>query len=366
MSAPQPSAASAAASDRDGPPAPRRARLGRPIPDEAGVVGVLVLLVLGVGLLQPDFLQTGNLLTTAHNSVYVGLMACGMVFALAMREVDLSVGGVYAMGVVVGALLIRDGMSTWLAVLVVLALSAFVGAVNGAVTTYLRLPSFIVTLATSMLLRGVGLALAEGKQITDLPQDDAFFRVLGGEEFLGAPNAVWVFGAAVVALTVLFTRTRFGARVRAIGSNPEAAEFGGLPVTRTRIAALALSGLMAGLAAVLALAFFIAGDPTIGQGYELTAIAAAIIGGTPLKGGSGSVIGAAAGTLILGVVTAALVFFEVPINWTTFATGGVILLAVGAAPLVRRVRDLRATRDPRAVRDPRPVDGDGRSPGRKP
>lgn len=247
------------------------------------------------------------------------------------------------MGVVVGALLIRDGWNPWAAALAVLALSAFVGALNGAVTTYLRLPSFIVTLATSMLLRGVGLALAEGRQITDLPQDHAFFTVLGGGGSLGVPNAVWVCALAVVALTVVFTRTRFGARVRAIGSNPEAAEFGGLPVTRTRIAALALSGLMAGIAAVLALAFFIAGDPTIGQGYELTAIAAAIIGGTPLKGGTGSVLGAAAGTLILGVVTAALVFFEVPINWTTFATGGVILVAVGAAPLLRRVRDLRSS-----------------------
>ncbi|MFD0534954.1 ABC transporter permease [Actinomadura luteofluorescens] len=319
------------------PPGPR------PIPDEAGVVGVLIVLVLGVGLLQPDFLRTGNLLTTAHNSVYVGLMACGMVFALAMREVDLSVGGMYAMGVVAGALLIRDGWNPWAAALAVLALTALVGALNGAVTTYLRLPSFIVTLATSMLLRGVGLALAEGKQITDLPQDHPFFAVLGGGESLGVPNAVWVFALAVVVLTVVFTRTRFGARVRAIGSNPEAAEFGGLPVTRTRVAALALSGLMAGVAAVLALAFFIAGDPTIGQGYELTAIAAAIIGGTPLKGGTGSVLGAAAGTLILGVVTAALVFFEVPINWTTFATGGVILVAVGAAPLLRRVRGLRSS-----------------------
>ncbi|MFC6885969.1 MULTISPECIES: ABC transporter permease [Actinomadura] len=344
-----PPSAPAPANDEDAAtaPRPRARRRRRPVPDEAGVVGVLVLLVAAVGLLQPDFLRTDNLLTTAHNSVYVGLMACGMVFALAMREVDLSVGGMYAMGVVVGALLIREGTPTWAAAVAVLALTALLGAVNGAVTTYLRLPSFIVTLATAMLLRGVGLALAEGKQITDLPPDDAFFRVLGGGELLGVPNAVWVFAAAVAALTVLFTRTRFGARVRAIGSNPEAAEFGGLPIARTRIAALALSGLMAGFAAVLALAFFIAGDPTIGQGYELTAIAAAIIGGTPLKGGLGSVLGAAAGCLILGVVTAALVFFEVPINWTTFATGGVILVAVGAAPLLRRVRELRGPRTAR-------------------
>jgi ribose/xylose/arabinose/galactoside ABC-type transport system permease subunit len=317
---------------------PWRRRLIR---DETGVIAVLVLLVAGVGLFHPEFLQTGNLLSTGHNAVYVGLMACGMVFAMAMREIDLSVGGMYAMCVVVGALLIRDGFGTWTAVLPVLLLSAFLGAVNGAVTTYLRLPSFIVTLATAMLFRGVGLALGEGRQITDLPQGDAFFTVLGGN-LAGVPTALWVFAAVVAALAVLFGRTRFGARVRAIGSNPEAAEFSGLPIAGTRIAALALSGLMAGVAAVLALAFFIAGDPTIGQGYELTAIAAAIIGGTPLKGGSGSVVGAAVGCLILSVVTAALVFFQIPINWTTFATGGVILLAVGAAPLIRRLRTWRS------------------------
>jgi ribose transport system permease protein len=308
--------------------------------DEIGVIAVLAALVVGVGLFHPEFMRTGNLLSITHNTVYVGLMACGIVFPLAMREVDLSVGGMYAMCMVVGAILIRDGLGTWVALIAVLALSAFLGAVNGAVTTYMRLPSFIVTLATAMLFRGAGLALADGKQITDLPQNDSFFTVLGGN-LAGAPTAVWIFVLVVVALTVLFTRTRFGARVRAIGSNHEAAEFSGLPVARTRIAALALSGAMAGLAAVFSLAFFMAGDPTVGNGYELTAIAGAIIGGTPLAGGRGSVVGAAVGCLILSAVASALAFFEVPINWTTFATGGVILIAVAADTLIRRLRTPR-------------------------
>jgi ribose/xylose/arabinose/galactoside ABC-type transport system permease subunit len=309
----------------------------RLVRDEFGVIAVLVVIVVGVGIFHPEFLRSGNLLSITHNTVYVGLMACGVVFPLAMREVDLSVGGLYAMGMVVGAVLIRDGSGTWAAVAAVLVLSAALGAVNGIVTTYMRLPSFIVTLATAMLFRGAGLALADGKQITDLPQNDAFFTVLGGD-IAGVPTAVWMFVLVVTALTVLFTRTRFGARVRAIGSNREAAEFSGLPVARTRIAALALSGLMAGVAAVFSLAFFMAGDPTVGQGYELTAIAAAIIGGTPLAGGRGSVVGAAVGCLILSVVASALAFFQVPINWTTFATGGVILFAVAADTLLRRLR----------------------------
>ncbi len=315
--------------------------------DELGVIAVLLVIVFGVGAAHPDFLRTGNLLDTAHNSVYVGLMACGMVFPLAMREVDLSVGGLYAMGIVTGALLIRDGLSPWLACLVILVMSALLGAVNGLVTTFMAIPSFIVTLATSMLYRGVGLAMANGKQIGNLPYDHPLFTKVGGD-IAGLPTAVWIFLIAIAGLTVLFTRSRFGARVRAIGSNPEAAEFTGLPIAITRVLALSLSGLMAGLSAVLALAFFAAGDPTVGQGYELTAIAAAIIGGTPLKGGRGSVVGAAVGTLILGVVASALVFFQVPINWTTFATGAVILVAVAADALVRRIRAARSHHPPRS------------------
>lgn len=312
-------------------------RLGnrrRRLPDELGVLVVLALLVAGIGIPYPDFLDSDNLLSTAHNSVYISLMACGMVFALAMREVDLSVGGSYAMCLVVGALLIREGVPPWLAVPAVLVTGIALGVFNALVTTLLALPSFIVTLGTLMLFRGVGLALADGKQITDLPLDDSFFTLAGGDA-AGVPFALWVLLAVVVVLAVLLARTRFGARVRAIGSNPDAAAFSGIPVVCTRVQALALS-VSPTCAAVLALAYYGAGDPTLGQGYELQAIAACIIGGTPLAGGRGSVVGAVAGAMILSVVASGLVFFEVPINWTSFATGGVILVAVAADSALRR------------------------------
>jgi ribose/xylose/arabinose/galactoside ABC-type transport system permease subunit len=310
----------------------------RLVRDEFGVALVLLVLVFAVGSVHPDFLRAPNLLSTAQSSAYVGLMACGMVFPLAMREVDLSLGGIYSLGMVAGAVLIRDGgVTPWLALPAILVLAVVVGCLNGVVTTYLRLPSFIVTLASAMLFRGVALALADGKQISGLPQTDSFFEVLGGD-LGGVPSSVWVLLLATIVLTVVFTRTRFGARVRAIGSNPDAAEFSGLPLARTRIIALGLSGLMGGVAAVLGLAFFTAGDPTVGNGYELTAIAACIIGGTPLAGGRGSVPGAVIGNLILSTVAASLVFLEVPINWTTFATGAVILIAVAFDSVLRRTR----------------------------
>ena len=308
--------------------------------DELGVVLVLAGLVVLVGVVHPPFLNSGNLLSTAQSSSYVGLMACGMVFPLAMREVDLSVGGNYAFGIVLGATLMTHGVPPWPAGVALIVVCGLLGALNGLVTTLIDAPSFIVTLASSLLFRGAALALADGKQIAGLPADSSFFNLAGGS-VLGVPTSVWVLVLAAVVLTVMFTRTRFGAQVRAVGSNPSAAVFSGLPIARTRVLALAMSGLMAGLAAALALAFFIAGDPTIGQGYELTAIAACIIGGTPLMGGKGSVPGALMGSLILAVVATSLVYFQVPINWTTFATGAVILVAVALDAQLRRSRGRR-------------------------
>jgi ribose/xylose/arabinose/galactoside ABC-type transport system permease subunit len=326
------------------PPAadpPRRPTGRRPrLLDEAGVVVVLVVLVVGVGAFRRDFVQSDNLLEIARQSAYVGIMACGMVFPLAMREVDLSVGGTYALCIVAGAVLMRDGMSPWLAAPLAVALGGVLGFGNGLFTTYIRVPSFIATLGTLSLYRGLALALSDGQQVGGLPADHAFFRIIGGK-LLGLPGAVWALVLTAAGLTLVFTRTRFGAQIRAVGSNPDAAAFSGIPINRVRIKALVTSGLLAGLAGVLSLAFFAAGDPTVGQGYELLAIAACIIGGTPLRGGTGSVPGAVLGSLILSVVAAALVFFDVPINWTTFATGAVILLAVALDSALRRARAAR-------------------------
>jgi ribose/xylose/arabinose/galactoside ABC-type transport system permease subunit len=320
------------------PPPKRRRRQW--LRDEAGVLIVLVALVLIVGAFHRDFLITGNLTEIARQSSYIGILAIGMVFALAMREVDLSVGGTYALTIVVGALLMRHGVNPWLAAVLAVLLGGVLGFLNGLFTTYVRVPSFIATLGTLSLYRGLALALSHGQQVGGLDQNAALFQIVGGD-ILGLPGAVWVLVLAAVLMTVVFTRTRFGAQIRAVGSNPDAAEFTGLPVNRIRIKALTVTGLFAGLSGVLALSFFVAGDPTVGSGYELMAIAAAIIGGTPLRGGTGSVPGAVIGSLILSVVAASLVFFSVPINWTTFATGGVILLAVALDSGLRQARAAR-------------------------
>jgi ribose/xylose/arabinose/galactoside ABC-type transport system permease subunit len=224
---PGPDAAEPAEADR------RRRWYHRLVRDETGVVAILVLFVLGVGILHHDFLLRANLLSTARASVYIGLLAAGMVFPLAMREVDLSVGGIFAFSMVFGAVLVRSGLDPWLALPLVLLAGAALGSLNGIVTTYARIPSFIVTLAAALLYRGVALAMSDGKQIFDLPQQHSYFTVLGGE-VLGVPTSVGLMVLIGAVLTVLFAKTRFGAQVRAIGSNPEAAAFTGIPVWSPR------------------------------------------------------------------------------------------------------------------------------------
>ena len=144
--------------DVSGPMRPaRRTSPRRWVRDELGVVLVLIVLVIAVGWSHPAFLHSNNLLTTVQNSSYVGLMACGMVFALAMREVDLSVGGIYALGIVVGAQLITKGVNPWVAALVVLLLGALLGVLNGVVTTYIQVPSFI-SAGDGLVALGIGTA----------------------------------------------------------------------------------------------------------------------------------------------------------------------------------------------------------------
>ncbi|MFI6294530.1 ABC transporter permease [Nonomuraea sp. NPDC050790] len=303
--------------------------------DEFGVVVVLVVLVVAIGLFHPAFLDRAQLVDVVRQASFIGVLACGMTYLLAMRELDLSVGSTYALSLIAGSMMMRSGVNPWLAAVAAVAVGAVLGLVNGALCNTLGIPSIIATLGTLSVFRGLALALSEGRQVAGLPREDAFFTVVGGD-LLGLPTSIWVLAAVAVLLTVVFKATPFGYRVRAIGSNPDAARFSGISIPRVRLQVLVLSGALAGVAGVLTLGFFASGQPTIGQGYELQAIAAAIIGGTPLRGGSGTVWGSVLGTVILGTVASGLVYFGVPINWSLFATGIVILLAVALDALLRR------------------------------
>jgi ribose transport system permease protein len=300
------------------------------------------VIVLAIGLTHSKFFANTAVSSNIRTAAFVAIVAYGMVFLLAMTEIDLSVGGIYAVTIMLAAKWMTS-IDPFLAAGLAILVGVGLGCVNGVLANFFRIPVIIITLGTLSMFRGLVQVVSGGKPVTGIPLDSSFFTKLGGNT-LGIPTAGWIVVILGIVLTFVFKKTRFGAMVRATGSNRQAAEFSGIPTRRIRLYALMLIGGLAGLAGVLSLAYFQGADPTVGAGYELQVIAAAIIGGTAIAGGSGTVPGALIGALIVAVINSGLIFFSIDSNWTNFVTGAVIVVAVGSDALVRRRRASRALR----------------------
>jgi ribose transport system permease protein len=297
-----------------------------------------------IGVMHPEFLAPGQVVSVVQQASYVAIMAAGVVFLMTQNEVDLSVGGNYVLASVSAAMLMQAGWAPWIAAVVAILIGITVGGVNAVIVQVIKIPSLIATLAMGWVLHGLASAISGGQQIVGLPIKDSFFEILGGGSFAGLPVSVWVLIAVVVILTVLLRRTPFGFRVREIGSNDEAAAFSGIPINKVKVMAFLLSGGLAAVAGMLGLAFYTSGDPTSGAGFELFAVAGAVIGGNPLSGGTATVFGAVVGAILLSSVSVGLVYFNIPAAWSQFATGAVILAAVSLDGLIRRRRQKAADR----------------------
>jgi ribose transport system permease protein len=309
------------------------------------VLVATLALILFIGILHPNFLAWGQLKEVVQNAAYVGIIAGGMAFLISMREIDLSVGSMFGLTLIVAALFCQHGMNPWLAALLGIVLGCGLGLLNAILVQFIGIPAIVATLATLSMYRGLSQALSDGEQVTGLPAKNSFFTFVGGD-FAGLPVSVWVLILTGIGLTAVLRFTPFGYRVRSIGSNPDAATFSGISIPRVRVQTLVLVGGLSGLSGMLGLAFFVSGDPNIGSGFELQAIAAAVIGGTPLRGGSATVVGAILGSILLSAVNSGLAYFNVPVNWSSFATGAVILAAVALDSLIRgRRRHRRAGLD---------------------
>ena len=224
------------------------------------------------------------------------------------------------------------GWNPWVVALLGLLLGLLLGAFNGLLANFLGLPAIIITLGTLSLYRGLALIISGGRFVYGIPREHAFFTFFGSAP-LGVPMVIWVFALLTVALSVVYRSTRYGYVIRSIGSNARAARLSGIPIPRMRIITLTLMGGLCGISAMLTLAFFSTADPNLGTGYELQAIAAAIIGGTALSGGRGTVLGAAIGSVVIAVIGSGITRFGISANYSTFVTGAMILLAVGVDAL---------------------------------
>jgi ribose transport system permease protein len=306
--------------------------------EDTGLIIVFILMVLAIGIPHPEFFSFGSIKTILRQSSLVGIIAFGMVYLVAMVEIDLSVGGIFAVASSLSALLIKfHHVDPWIAVALALAAGVVLGGLNGVLTSLLKVPLIIVSLGTLSAYFGLHLILSDGKAIYGLPKNHPFFRIFGSE-LLELPASVWTALVCAIVLYFVFARTRFGATVRAIGSNPAAAEFIGVRTGLTRIYATALVGFLSALSGIMTLAYFKAVDTSSGRSLGLQVIAAVVIGGTSLAGGSGTIIGAALGVLIITTIDSGLVFYNVNLNYSEFVTGIVIIGAIALDRIAKRRR----------------------------
>ncbi len=301
------------------------------------MIAALAVMMVVIGIARPRFLNPVNLLTILGNTTFQGMLSLGMVFLLAIREIDLSVGWMFNFSAVIAALMMVAGFNPWLAALAGICFGALLGLVNGVIAVGLRLPTIIVTLGTFSMFQGLSLVVNNGRAIVPADQSSSFFTLISTKIGI-VPVVALVFVLLAIGLHIVLRSTRFGYRVQAVGSNPEAARLAGIPNALVRLQTLVLMGAISGLSGSLYVGFRGAIDPNEGSDFALVVIAAVIIGGTPLSGGYGTVIGAVIGMLIIQVISSGIIFFGIDATWSTFVTGAVIVLAVALDQLVKYQR----------------------------
>ena len=287
---------------------------------------VLIALASMMAILSPYFLSVSNFMNILLATSTIGVLAIAATFVLSSGGLDLSLGSVLGLSGVVGAAVaVKLGMPMPIAVLATIAAGGLAGFVNGLIITRAHVPAFIVTLGMLGIARGLALVISDGRVIYGLPQAMVY---LGQGRPFGIPMPVIIFIAAAIAMHIVLAYTRYGRHTLAIGDNENAARTAGINVERHRLSLYTLSGALAGLAGLLFATRINSGDPTAGITYELTAITAAIIGGTNLFGGRGSILGTMIGALIMGVLQNGLNLLAVQSYYQQMAIGSVLILAV--------------------------------------
>ena len=285
---------------------------------------ILIGLVILFGIASPHFLSADNLLNVMQQSAINAILGIGLTFVIISGGIGLSVGSILAFSGLVVADLLVAGNSSLVAIAGGLLVGLACGLFNGLITTLGRIPPFITTLGMMLIARSAAKIYSGSKPISGLPES---FRSLSGD-IAGVPVMVLVVAALYVAAHLVLTRTKLGRYTYAIGGNEQAAWLSGVPVGRYKIAIYALSGLMAGAAAVLMTSRLNAASPLSGEMYELYAIAAAVIGGVSLMGGEGRVLGTLIGALIMGTLRNGLNALNVPSALEGMVVGGVLIVAV--------------------------------------
>jgi len=287
---------------------------------------ILLIIVALLSLLSERFLTINNILTVALQTSIIALAGIGMTFTIITGGIDLSVGSVAALcGALAAGLAVRNQIGTYPAIAVALLAGAFVGAINGALIVWGRIPPFVATLAMLAAARGLTLVYTQGRPIAGLDERFVFW---GTGELLGIPIPVIVLVVVAILAYLLLSKTAFGLHVYAVGGGEETARLAGIKINRVKLGVYVISGLCAGLAGVILTARLWSAQPNSGVLLELDAIAAAVLGGTSLAGGTGGIGGTIAGAFIIGALSNGLNLLEIPSYNQQVVKGLVFISAV--------------------------------------
>lgn len=292
---------------------------------ESAIFAALIVLIVAIGATEHNFLSGSNLYLVSRQISFVAIVALGELFVILHGGIDLSVGSLMALAGMAAGYLMKLGVPPPAAVVLGIAAGLAMGAINGALIAYVEIAPFIVTLGMLSFASGVVLGLTKGWPITEIP---ASFAPLAQGSLLGLPIPVWITLVLAAIAHVVLNATAFGRRTYALGSSEQAAFMSGVEVRRIKLALYMISAGCASLAGIVLVARFNSAQADTGKGWELDAIAATVIGGTSLSGGTGSVLGTLIGACIMGVITNGLVLMKVSSYWQTAIIGVVIVLAV--------------------------------------
>ncbi len=287
---------------------------------------ILLLAIMGVmSFLSPRFLTFSNIINILRQSSINGIIACGMTLVILTSGIDLSVGALLAISTIISALFIKTGASAIISIILALLIGGTLGTLNGTIVSYLKVPAFIVTLGMMGIARGLALIISKGAPVTGFP--DAF-RVLGTGSLGNIPIPI-IVGAIVFFITwFLVENTAFGMWVRSVGSNRVASRFSGVPLRKVEVSVYTLSGIFSALSGIILIGRLNSAQPTAGMGYEFSAIAAVVLGGTRFTGGEGTIFGTLIGVLILGVIDNSINILNISPFYEQIIKGSIIALAL--------------------------------------
>jgi ribose transport system permease protein len=300
---------------------------------EAGIISALIVIASITALLNPLFLSVLNLQLLTRQIAIFGILALGEMFVLITTGVDLSPGSVVAMTCILSAWFMTHGFGILGAIIMIFVISAGTGAMHGVFVSKLRVPPFIITLCTFLIARGIGGAITKGWPVLNIPPAVTF---LWRGDFLKVPIPVIIL-ILIIGISIFILRfSTLGRHIYAVGGNIEAARLSGIDVDKTRIIVYTISTTLAGIVGILHTAWLEQGNVSVGQLYELYAIAATVIGGTSLFGGVGTILGTIIGASILSTIWNSMLLLEVSAYWQNVVLGVVIIVAVTVDTLRKR------------------------------